>query len=135
MQSAFCRYTFPFESQALYTQDAPVAVHADFAERTFALHRTLAPAGVGLGQHFASSRGADDDASLVFELFNCSPSEDEDELVAVGSLPVDAVLDAAEGSLAEMHSHEVRNLQQTPRRTRCNYARAEFAHGVRPTLL
>jgi hypothetical protein len=92
-----CRYTFPFESQALYTQDVAAESEAEFAEATFALHRTEVPAGTCMQEHFAHQGGLDGQhAGLTFELFDCVPDEDADTLVAVGTLPIPIILASAD---------------------------------------
>jgi hypothetical protein len=88
------RYTFPCEAQALYTQDAPLVTEATFEESTFALHRIELPYGTTMADHL-SARADDgtDEASLVFEVFNCFDGG-EDDLLAIGALPMSAALHA-----------------------------------------
>ena len=91
------RYTFPCETQALYTQDVPVAASAPFEESTFALHRIELPARASLAEHLrpqAHCDGVTCEAGLLFELFNCFEDGSEDEMLAIGSLPMSAVLEA-----------------------------------------
>ena len=92
------RYTFPCETQALYTQDVSVVASAPFEESAFALHRIELPARASLAEHLrpqAQCDGVTCEAGLLFELFNCFEDGSEDEILAIGSLPMDAVLEAA----------------------------------------
>jgi hypothetical protein len=94
-----CRYVFPCEGQALFTQDVPVAACANFEDSTFALHRIELPCSTPLTEHLSSTQGEGaSDAVLVFELFDCF-EEGADDLHAVGTLPMAAILSAAQECL------------------------------------
>lgn len=95
-----CRYTFPCEAQALYTQDVPVQRSAAFEESTFALHRIELPQATPLSEHLCALQdGSAGGPGLVFELFDCFDDGVEDRLHASGALPMAAVLGAASPSV------------------------------------
>jgi hypothetical protein len=74
----------------------PADSEAEFAEATFALHRTEVPMGTTMREHCAQQAGPDGQhAGLTFELFDCVQDEDTDTLIAVGTLPLSIILSSA----------------------------------------
>lgn len=97
--SEWCRYKFPCDDQALYTQDIPVERAHEFEDATFALHRIGLPQGAPILQHLVQGSGSDmqEPACLEFEVYDCfEEGTDKDDIVCFkGKFPVSRVLDAA----------------------------------------
>ena len=96
------RYSFPCDSQALYTQDVPVQACTEFEEATFAQHKISLPHGTTILEHLRQQSPEHcDDPSLSFEVFDCYDDGDEveDEVCLLGRLPLKSLLQSMESEV------------------------------------
>lgn len=94
-----CRYSFPCDSQALYTQDVPVQTCTMFEEATFAQHKIALPRDTTILEHLRQQSPEHcDDPSLSFEVYECyeDGDEGEDRVCLLGRLPLKSLLQSME---------------------------------------
>lgn len=93
---AGCRYTFPCDDQALYTQDIPVTAEHQFEDATFALHRIALPMEAPILKHLVREACTDEEDSvcLCFEVFDCFEEDTcaQDAVCFKGTLSVKTIL-------------------------------------------
>lgn len=108
-----CRYTFPCDDQALYTQDIPVQEAHRFEDATFALHRIGLPLGAPILKHLVHEDSLDDFdlVNLSFEIFDCFDEVTgmNDAVSFKGTLPVRNILEETKFNAREWE--EVRLIQ------------------------
>jgi hypothetical protein len=102
-----CRYSFPCDSQPLYTQDVPVQPCTVFEEATFAQHKISLPRDTTILEHLRQqSPDTTDEPSLSFEVYDCFDDGDsgEDQVCLLGRLPLNAVLRSMESDTVNRES-------------------------------
>jgi hypothetical protein len=105
------RYTFPCDTQALYTQDMPVQGHSVFEESTFAQHKISLPIDKSILDHFTEQGPQDNrEPCLTFELYDCFDDtlECEDVVYLKGKLPIRSLLHSVDFDVGKWQ--EVRHL-------------------------